>query len=69
MTSKKFISEKRIWVLSKLCGYTLPEICDIIACDDKPFFPTTHQSRKELLIQQGYTDSEIQEILDLDSSY
>lgn len=64
--TEKFVSEKRIGVLSQLCGYTLSEIHDIIDYDDKSFFPTTNQSRKELLIQQGYTDSEIQDILDLD---
>ena len=67
--AKQFISEKRIVVLSQLCGYTLSEIHDIIDYDDKPFFPTTNQSRKELLIHQGYTNSEIQEILDLDFAY
>lgn len=67
--TKQFISEKRIGVLSQLCGYTLSEIHDIIDYDDKPFFPTTNQSRKEILIEQGYTDSEMQEIFNLDSVY
>lgn len=63
---KRFVSEERIRVFKK-CGYTLSQICDILNNDEEPFIPTTDQSRKESLVQQGYDDAEIQTILDMDS--
>lgn len=67
--TKKFVSPERIQILSQNCGYTLSEILDIIDLDDEPFIPTTNQSRQEVLIQQGYDNTQIQEIYEMDKAY